>query len=88
MRSFTLNFWNGKKHTAKAIGLADNEPQYRAAGPVISKVDLGGLLSSPQQSGSISFSSNPRAATPQQQASCRVAAKMIEVNDLWQDPLP
>ncbi len=62
-----------------------------AAGPVISKVDLGGLLSSPQQSSSISISSNPRAAPPQQQTASRIAAKMIEVNDLWQknafDPL-
>lgn len=55
-----------------------------STGPVIGKVDLGGLLSSPQQSGSISISSNARAATPQQQAASRVAAKMIEVNDLWQ----
>ena len=62
-----------------------------AAGPVISKVDLGGLLSSPQQSSSIAIISNPRTATPQQQAASRVAAKMIEVNELWQknafDPL-
>ena len=52
-------------------------------GPVISKVDLGGLLSNPQQNNSISASSTSNTATPQQQAAARVAAKMIEVNELW-----
>ncbi len=52
-------------------------------GPVISKVDLGGLLSSPQQNSSMSFSSNSSQATPQQKAASRVAAKMIAVSDLW-----
>ena len=52
-------------------------------GPVITKVDLGGLLSSPQQNNSINYSSNSNQPTPQQQAAKRVASKMIEVNDLW-----
>ncbi len=52
-------------------------------GPVIIKVDLGGLLSSPQQNNSVNFSSNSNAISPQQQAASRVAAKMIEVNELW-----
>lgn len=52
-------------------------------GPVISKVDLGGLLSSPQQNSSMSFSSNSSQTTPQQKAASRVAAKMISVSDLW-----
>ena len=52
-------------------------------GPVISKVDLGGLLSSPQPNSSMSYSSNPAQTTPQQQAASRVAAKMIALNDLW-----
>ena len=55
-----------------------------STGPVISKVDLGGLLSSPPQSGSISYSSNSNAETPQQQSASKAAAKMIEVNDLWE----
>jgi Protein of unknown function (DUF1583)/Protein of unknown function (DUF1581) len=52
-------------------------------GPVISKVDLGGLLSSPQQNNSMSFSTNSNQATPQQKTASRVAAKMIAVSDLW-----
>ena len=52
-------------------------------GPVISKVDLGGLLSTPQQNSSLSYNSNSNQSTPQQQAASRVAAKMIEVNELW-----
>ena len=52
-------------------------------GPVISKVDLGGLLSSPQQNSSMGFNLNSNQATPQQKAASRVAAKMIAVSDLW-----
>ena len=55
-----------------------------STGPVISKVDLGGLLSSPQQSGSISSSSNPIALTPQQLSASKASVIMIEVNDLWE----
>ena len=55
-----------------------------STGPVISKVDLGGLLSSPQPGGSISYNSNSNAVTPQQLSASKAAAKMIEVNDLWE----
>ncbi len=54
-----------------------------AKGPVISKVDLGGLLSSPQQNTSSMSSSNSGIVSPQQQAATKAAARMIEVSDLW-----
>jgi hypothetical protein len=54
-----------------------------ATGPVISKVDLGGLLSSPQQNSSIMSGYGSNTATPLRTAANKAAAKMIEVNELW-----
>ena len=51
-------------------------------GPVINKVDLGGLLSSPQQNSSMNMSRNT-SMNPQQQSAGKVSAKMIQVSDLW-----